>query len=337
MFVNVIYIQTQNLNKYSKLKAIYNAMTPRLKGNLEMFASKVFSGLNENALKYLLPTWMGAISGVMMRLTFGTAFFWIWGFFTRNKFPKPSARDMLSLFFIGVVFVFGYMWTLLEGLSYTTPISSSIFISLQPVWVYIICLCLRTEQLSWGKVLGILIGFGGALLCVLTQHSSDIASDPFKGNMFCLASSVLFAGYLVIEKRYLPRLGSAVVSKWTFLGGAVATAVLVCFTGWDAPVLHQNFFSTPMLVLLFVLIFPSSVSYLLQDFALTKLPATVVALYGDLILIVAAIASYILGQDRFSWWQIGAILLMLVSVYLVEVAERKSQSSPGASKAPASK
>lgn len=303
-------------------------MKATLKGNLEMTASKVFSGLNENALRYLLPTWMGALTGVVLRLGFGSLFFWIWGIFAHKDFPKASVKDVLILFAVGVIFVFGYMWTLLEGLSYTTPISSSIFISLQPVWVYIICLCLRTESLSTGKVTGILIGFGGALLCILTQHSSAVAANPLKGNIFCLISSVLFAGYLVIEKRYLRRLGSAMVSKWTFLGGAVAAVVMVIFTGWDAPVLHQNLFSTPMLVLAFVLIFPTSLSYLLQDFALKVLPATVVALYGDLILIVATIASYILGQDVFSWWQLLAIILMLVSVYLVEVAERKSNTTP---------
>lgn len=300
-------------------------MNGKLKGNIEMFSSKVFSGLNENALRYLLPTWMTAMTGVVLRLGFGSLFFWVWGFFTKDKFPKASWKDCLTLFGVGVVFVFGYMWTLLLGLTYTTPISSSIFISLQPVWVYIICLILGTESLSKGKVAGIIIGFGGALLCVLTQKSGAVASDPFKGNMFCLASSVLYAGYLVVEKRYLKRLGSAMVSKWTFLGGAIPAIILVCFQGWHAPVLTQGLFSTPMLVLLFVLIFPTSVSYLLQDFALKLLPATVVALYGDLILIVAAIASYILGQDIFSWWQIAAILLMIVSVYLVEVAERRGK------------
>ena len=299
-------------------------MRPLVKGNLEMFTSKVFSGLNENALRYLLPTWMSSFSGVVLRLTFGSAFFWIWGLFTRGKYPKPSVRDMVTLFLVGVFFVFGYMFTLLEGLTYTTPISSSIFISLQPVFVFIICLFLRTEKATVGKVAGILIGFGGALLCVLTQKSGAVASDPFRGNMFCLGSAVLFASYLVIEKIYLKRLSSATVSKWTFLGGAVAAAVAILFTGWHAPVLHQNLFSTPMLVLLFVLIFPTSLSYLLQDFALKVLPATVVSLYGDLILIVAAIASYALGQDVFSWWQILAIAMMLVSVYLVEVAERKT-------------
>ena len=303
-------------------------MNSKLKGNIEMFSSKVFSGLNENALKYLLPTWMNALSGVTLRLGFGSLFFWIWGAFNRHKFPKPSAKDILTLFFVGVIFVFGYMWTLLEGLSYTTPISSSIFISLQPVWVYIICLIIGTEQLSKGKIAGIIIGFGGALLCILTQKSGGVASDPFKGNLFCLASSILFAAYLVIEKRYLKRLGSAMVSKWTFLGGAIPALIVALTSRWDAKVLEQSLFSIPMLVLLFVLIFPTSISYLLQDFALKILPATVVALYGDLILIVAAIMSYILGQDIFSWWQILAIALMLGSVYLVEVAEQSSGSNP---------
>lgn len=297
----------------------------KVKGNVYLAVGKVFSGLNENALRYLLPVWMNAMTGVVLRLGFGTLFFWIWGFFTRNKFPKPSRRDILILFGVGVIFVFGFMWALLEGLSYTTPISSSIFISLQPVIVFLICLCLRTERATFLKVIGILLGVGGALLCILTQKSSDVASNPFLGNMFCLASAVLYSSYLVIEKIYLKRLGSATVSKWTFLGGAVAAAIVVCFTGWDAKVLTQGLFSTPMLVLLFVLIFPSSLTYLLQDLALKLLPATVVSLYSDLILIVAAIASYILGQDHFSWWQMLAIALMLVSVYLVEVAEQKTQ------------
>ncbi len=298
----------------------------KVKGNIYMAVGKIFSGLNENALRYLLPVWMNAMSGVVMRLGFGTLFFWIWGFFSGKKFAKPTRRDMLMLFGVGVIFVFGFMWTLLEGLSYTTPISSSIFISLQPVIVFIICLCMRTERATFLKVLGILLGLGGALLCILTQKSSDVASNPFLGNMYCLASAVLYSSYLVIEKVYLKRLSSATVSKWTFLGGTVAAIIVVCFTGWDAKVLTQGLFSTPMLVLLFVLIFPSSLSYLLQDLALKVLPATVVSLYSDLILIVAAIASYILGQDHFSWWQMLAIVLMLGSVYLVEVAEQKTHS-----------
>lgn len=297
-----------------------------------MSVAKLFSGLNENALRYLLPTWMGAVSGVVLRLTGGTILFLIWGLIMDKRHPgrpKASVRDKLSLFGIGVVMVFGYMWTLLEGLTYTTPISSSIFICLQPAWVFVICLILRTERATLSKVGGLVLGIGGALLCILTTHSSDVASDPLKGNMFCLASSVLFAGYLVVSKIYLKRLDNTTVSMWTFFGGAAAAAVCVLFTGWDARVLTQPLFSTPVLVLAFVIFFPSFISYLLEDIGLKCLPATVVALYGEMILVVAAIASYVLGQDHFSWVQLSAMVLMLVSVYLVEAAEKKSKTPAG--------
>ena len=301
-------------------------MDSKIKGNILMFIAKTFSGLNQNALRYLLPNWMSAQTGVVLRLGFGTIFFFIYELFVRKKFRMPSWKEGFELVLTGLIFVFGYMWALLEGLSFTTPISSSIFISLQPVFVFIICLVIRTEKATWEKIAGMIIGFGGALLCVLTQHSDEVASDPMKGNLFCLLGAFLFSCYLVIEKKYIPQLGSAMVSALTFGGGALGAVILVLFTGWDAPVLHQNFFSTPMLVLLFVLIFPTSISYLLQDFSLKLLSATVVALYSDLILIVSAIASYIIGQDKFSWWHILAIALMLVTVCLVESSESKSTS-----------
>ena len=301
-------------------------MNAKLKGNLMMFVAKTFSGLNQNALRYLLPTWMSPQTGVVLRLGFGSLFFGIYEIFVRKKFELPKWKDTLILLGIGLLFVFGYMWMLLEGLTYTTPISSSIFISLQPVFVFIICLLIRTEKSTWKKVIGMLLGFGGALLCVLTQHSSEVASDPLKGNMFCLLGALLYSCYLVSEKKYIPKYGSAMVSFLTFFGGAIGSLILVWFSGWDAKVLTQNVFSTPFLVLLFVWIFPTSISYLLQDFSLKLLSATVVALYSDLILIVSAIASYIIGQDKFSWWQILAILLMLASVYLVEVSESKTEA-----------
>ena len=305
-------------------------MNGKLKGNLMMFVAKTFSGLNQNALRYLLPTWMNAQSGVVLRLGAGAFLFFLYELVIHKKFPLPKFKDGLLLVVAGMVLVFGYMWTLLEGLTYTTPISSSIFISLQPVFVFIICLVIKTEKATVKKVAGMIIGFGGALICVLTQHGTDVATDPLKGNLLCLCGALLYSFYLVTEKRYIPKYGSAMVSFLTFGGGALASVIPIFFVGWDANVLHQNIFSLPMLILLFILIFPSFISYLLQDFSLNLLSATVVALYSDMILIVSAIASYILGQDKFSWWQILAISLMLVSVYLVEVSEKKTSPAPSA-------
>lgn len=56
---------------------------------------------------------------------------------------------------------------------------------------------------------------------------------------------------------------------------------------------------------------------------LKYLSTTLVALYGYLILIVATIVSLIVGQDRFSWPQMIAIVLICSSVYFVEIAASK--------------
>ncbi len=298
-------------------------MNSKLKGNVAMFVSKTFSGLNENALRYLLPTYMSACSGVLLRVGFAAAFFWVTGLFTRKDTAPSTLKQRMMLLALGFVCVFGYMFFLLKGLTYTTPISSSIFITLQPVCVFIICLIIGREKATWAKVAGIAIGVGGALVCVLTQKSSDVASNPLLGNMYCLASTVVYAIYLVASKNFLRTLDDITVSKWTFLGAAIAAAPVAFLTGWDAPVLGMGIFSIPMLVLLFVLIFPSSVSYFLLDVGLKNLTATVVSLYSGVILIVATIVSYVMGQDHFSWWQILSMVLIIGSLWLVEKEERK--------------
>ena len=103
-----------------------------LKGNVAMGTSKVFSGFNENALRYLLPTWMSAWSGVMMRLGFGAVVFWAVSLARRSKATQITMRQRLLLLGVGAVLMLGYMAFLLLGLSYTTPIVSSIFISTEP-------------------------------------------------------------------------------------------------------------------------------------------------------------------------------------------------------------
>ena len=69
----------------------------------------------------------------------------------------------------------------------------------------------------------------------------------------------------------------------------------------------------------------TTISYLLLPLGLKYLKTTLVAIYGYLILIVATVTSFVLGQDRFSWTQLAAIVLICASVYLVEVAESNKQ------------
>lgn len=101
----------------------------KLEANLYMAISKVFSGLNMNALKYLLPLWMSPLTGATIRCTFAAVAFWIIGWFAPPE-EKTSRKDKWLLFLLGALGLYGFMFLYLIGLSKTTPVSSSIFTSL---------------------------------------------------------------------------------------------------------------------------------------------------------------------------------------------------------------
>ena len=209
----------------------------KLEANLSMAVSKVFSGLNMNALKFLLPLWLSPLTGATLRCTFAAVAFWVIDWFLPSE-EKTSKKDKWLLFLLGAAGLYGFMFLYLIGLSKTTPISSSIFTSLQPVWVFIIMVSFFHERATGFKILGISIALVGALVCILTQKSDDLASDAFVGNMLCLLSSVVYAIYLVASKKILTAVGAMTMLKYTFSGAAFSGIIVSAITGFDAPYFH---------------------------------------------------------------------------------------------------
>lgn len=302
-------------------------MASRLVGNLSMGFAKVCSGLLENCLKYLLPRWMSAPCGTMLRVGFGAVAFWIMGWIWRKDAKPATPKVRLRLFLLGAFVVYGFITMLMLALTYTTPITTAIFGSTEPVWVFIMCLIVGTDKWTRSKGLGIALGLGGALICILTQKTSDMATNPLLGCLFALCDALLYSFYLVYSAKLLKSTDVITYNKWTFLGASVSGLIVVFIVGWDAPVVQQSLFSTPMLILLFVLLFPTCLSYLLVAVGLKSLSSTVVALYGYVILITTTVVSYITGQDKFDWWQILAIAMICTSVYFVEIAEAKTRKA----------
>ena len=296
----------------------------KTEANLSMIVSKTFSGLNANALKYLLPLWIAPLTGVMFRCVFAAIVFWIISIFWKQD--KTTLREKITLFLLGAIGLYDFMFFYLLGVSKTTPVSSSLFSSLQPIWVFILSVIFLRERITAMKIIGIVIGLGGALLCIMTQKSDDLASDAFTGNMLCLLSSIAYAAYLIVSNVVLGKVSSLNMLRYSFLGAAVSSLIVMAITGFEGHLLN-HFEWQPFLILMFVLIFPTTISYLLIPIGLKYLSTTLVALYGYIILIVATIVSLSIGQDRFSWYQMIAIVLICSSVYFVEIAESKDKAT----------
>ena len=83
------------------------------------------------------------------RCTFAAAAFWVIGWFMPPE--KSSAKDKWLLFLLGALGLYGFMFLYLAGLSKTTPVSSSIFTSLQPIWVFLMMIFFYKEKATTKK------------------------------------------------------------------------------------------------------------------------------------------------------------------------------------------
>lgn len=290
-------------------------MNNKVKGSVALFVARTFSGLNVNAMGYLLPVWIAPMGCVTIRLVFGSILFWIVSIFSKPE--NVTLADKLKLLALGAFGIFGYMSLYALSISYTTPVNFAIFNAMQPMWVVVVSALLYRKSIEGRKLTGLAVGFAGALLCILSEPFTGKASDTHIGNFLAVLSSIIYSIYLVLSAKFVTHIASVTILKYTFTAAAVVALVVSYFTGFEAPLFKDEAHYIPLLVLLFVLIFPTVITYFLIPIGMKYLDSAVVALYGYVTLIVATSVSYLLGLDKFDPVILFSLLLIGASIYWV--------------------
>ena len=119
------------------------------------------------------------------------------------------------------------------------------------------------ERVDYKNLLGLAMGYAGALLCILSEPSAEVASSPLLGNMLAIVSSIIYAVYLVMSGRMVGHLSSVTILRYTFSSGAVVSLLLLPFIGFHAPVFEGGYKLMPTALLAFVLLVPTVITYFL--------------------------------------------------------------------------
>jgi drug/metabolite transporter (DMT)-like permease len=296
-------------------------MNNKVKGSAALFVARVFSGLNVNAMSYLLPVWIAPLGCVTVRLVFGAVVFWIVSIFSKPETVKWS--DRLKLMALGAMGIFGYMSMYALSISYTTPVNFAILNAMQPLWVIVTSALLFHESIGGRKLTGLAVGFSGALLCILSEPAAGREAGSQFGNLLAVLSSVIYSVYLVLSARFVGHLSSMTILRYTFSSAAFVAVIVTMFTGLDAPLFEDGAHYKPLLVMLYVLLFPTVLTYFLVPVGMKYLDSAVVALFGYVTLIVATTVSLITGVDKFDPVMLLSLLLIGASIYWVGSTEEK--------------
>ena len=166
-------------------------MNVKGKGALALLVARTLSGLNVNAMSYLLPLWIAPLGCVTLRLLFGAVVFWLVSIFSKPE--TVSLKDILQLVALGAAGIFGYMSLYSLSISFTTPVNFAIFNAMQPLWVVVVTALLYRRSIEGRKLTGLAIGFAGALLCILSEPLTGKASDTHLGNILAVLSSIIYS------------------------------------------------------------------------------------------------------------------------------------------------
>ncbi len=268
-----------------------------------------------------MPDVLSPMQLIFIRLLGGLIIFWL---FQRLFVPeKVKKKDLLMLAVCGI-FGFALNQSLFyEGLNLSTPVDASLIHVLNPVFVIIFASLILGEKVTREKAVGILLGASGVIILVLNGRSFTFNADHVLGNILILLNMIFYALYLVLIKPLIGKYHTTTILKWVSFFGFL---FILPFS--IKPTLDINFREISLLSWLgisYIIILNTFVAYLLINFALKTVTATVVSYYSYLQPLIATLFSLTLGQGGITWAKALAALLIFLGVYLVNSNKNKTR------------
>ena len=282
-------------------------------GHAALVAVQVFFGLFPifGTLAFLpggfTPLGVGA-----WRIAGGAIILGTLAFLAYGREALPRRRDLPRFFVCGILGVALNQGLFLEGLARSTPMNAGLVMTLIPVFTFIIATAVKQERLSLVRGTGVLIALAGAALLLVGQGGGLAKGHGF-GNLLMALNGLSYATYLVISKSLVSRYRSLVVIAWVYI---LATPHLPYFlTGQK--VLADPGHTGAWLALLYIILFPTTLAYLLNMFALARVRATTTAVYIYAQPFVAGIASWVIFGERLSTNMGIAAVCLFLGIWLV--------------------
>ena len=296
-------------------------MNKRYLALIAAFLATSIYGINHTIAKEVMPIYIGSSGFIMLRLLGATLIFWLISLFTPNE--KIEKKDFLKILLASILGMCVNMLAFFRGLELSTPINSGIIITLSPVLVLILSYFFLKEKVTVKKIIGILIGFSGAVFLILNSSKTGINAPNIPlGNSFFLLNALAYAGYLIVIKPLTSKYNIFTLMKWLFLIGLVLSTPIT-FNQF----VEVNWTELPWFAIwrmAYVVIGTTFLTYLFNIYALKTLSPTTVGSFIYLQPIITIGFALITGNDVLDTTKMFSCLLVFIGIYLVSIPNRNN-------------
>ncbi|GAB2761627.1 DMT family transporter [Salinimicrobium soli] len=289
-------------------------MNKRLLAILAATAASTIYGINHTVAKNLMPEYIQPFGFILLRVVGAAILFWLisfWG--PKEKIATSDWPRILGCTIFGMVI---NMLLFFKGLSMTTPINSSVIITITPILVLILAAVLIRERITVLKTAGIIIGLAGAVSLILfgKEQTFNAPNIPL-GNLLVIVNAFSYGLYLILVKPLTSKYHPFTIMKWLFLLAVIINLPLtlnefleVEWTSLSPEVMGR---------MAFVVVGTTFLTYLLNVFALRQLSAATISAFIYLQPLIAIIYAVATGADTLNLTKIAAAILVFAGVYMV--------------------
>jgi drug/metabolite transporter (DMT)-like permease len=293
-------------------------MNRNIKSHLALLIVTLIFGMHYMIAKSLMPVPFQPMQLLFMRSFGAVLLFWIFQrWFVQEKVAR---KDLIMLAICGLLGFAANQALFYEGLNLTTPVDASIIHVTNPIFVLIFASILIHEKVTAVKIVGIALGAAGAVILVLYGRMVNMGTNSFKGDILVMLNMLSYAMYLVLIKPMVAKYHTMTILKWVSFFGFL---FMLPFSVTGIISLHlQTVTMNEWLGVGYVVVLNTFLAYLLINFALKTMEASMVSFYTYLQPVVASVMSVSLGVEVITIPKIIAAFLIFGGVFLVSRAKQ---------------
>jgi drug/metabolite transporter (DMT)-like permease len=208
--------------------------------------------------------------GQVALLRFGTASLVLAVFAVLTRMRPPARGDLPRIAVAGFLGITVYHVALNFGELSVSAGAASLLISAGPVFTALLSVIFLRERLSVLGWVGIAVAFAG---CTLISVSGGGGLQFTPGALLVLLSALVTAGYFILSKPALRHYSALEFTSYAIWAGTIPMLVF-------APGLLQQFPNaapSATIAIIYLGIFPAAIAYVTWSFALSRMPASLLA------------------------------------------------------------
>lgn len=229
---------------------------------------------------------------------------------------KDYGQFMLMAIFEPLLYFLGESY----GMKLVTPTTGAVIVSTIPLLAPVAARLIFRERISWIKVAGIAVSFTGVLLVLLGKDLS-LAASPTGVALMMVAVLSAVSYSLIIAKLAIKYKPLTIVQIQSTLGALLFLPIFLLTDLKETIQIHPSW--EAILPLLFLGIFPSSISFIFFTAAVREIGITRANVFTNFIPVFTAIFSFFIWGETFTGTKLLGIPVVLAGLMLAQLTLKK--------------